>query len=81
MEYRSCLPRANYIIFPRKASFIRSKYQHGSLPQKSGATYFKKTHSCETHLVRIIDDSAKLLDNGGQIDTFVLDFEKTFVNF
>ena len=24
------------------------------------------------------DDWAKILDNGGQVDTFILDFEKTF---
>ena len=28
--------------------------------------------------VTVIDDWAKILDNGGQVDTFILDFEKAF---
>ena len=35
-------------------------------------------HSCETHLNTVINDWAKILDNGGQVDTLILDFEKTF---
>ena len=38
----------------------------------------RKGHSCETHLTTVINDWAKILDNGGQIDTFILDFEKAF---
>ena len=37
-----------------------------------------KKHSCETQLITVIDDWAKILDKGGQVDTFVLDFEKAF---
>ena len=33
---------------------------------------------CETRLTTVRNDWAKILDNGGQIDTFILDFEKTF---
>ena len=39
---------------------------------------FRKRHSCETHLTTVINDRVKILDNGGQVDTFILDFEKTF---
>ena len=39
---------------------------------------FRKSHSCETHLATVIDDWAKILDNQGQVDTFILDFEKAF---
>ena len=37
---------------------------------------FRKSHSCETQLATVIDDWAKILDNQGQVDTFILDFEK-----
>ena len=39
---------------------------------------FRKRHSCETQLTMVINDWAKILDNGGQVDTFILDFEKAF---
>ena len=39
---------------------------------------FRKWHSCETQLTTVINDWAKILDNRGQIDTFILDFEKAF---
>ena len=39
---------------------------------------FRKRHSCETQLITVIDDWAKILDDSGQVDTFILDFEKTF---
>ena len=39
---------------------------------------FRKRHSCETQLTTVINDWAKILDNGGQVDTFILDFEKVF---
>ena len=39
---------------------------------------FRKRHSCETELITVINDWAKILDNGGQVDTFILDFEKAF---
>ena len=39
---------------------------------------FRKGHSCETQLTMVINDLAKFLDNRGQIDTFMLDFEKAF---
>ena len=39
---------------------------------------FRKGHSCETQLTTVINHWAKLLDNRGQVDTFILDFEKAF---
>ena len=37
---------------------------------------FRKGHSCETQLTPVINDWAKILDDRGQVDTFILDFEK-----
>ena len=39
---------------------------------------FRKGHSCEIQLTAEINDWAKILDNRGQVDTFILDFEKAF---
>ena len=39
---------------------------------------FRKRHSCETQLTTVINDWAKILDNEGQVDIFILDFEKAF---
>ena len=39
---------------------------------------FRKWHSCETQLITVINDWAKILDKKGQVDTFILDFEKAF---
>ena len=39
---------------------------------------FRKRQSCETQLTTVINDWAKILDNGGQVDTFILNFEKAF---
>ena len=39
---------------------------------------FGKGHSCETRLTTVINDWAKILNNRGHIDTFILDFEKAF---
>ena len=39
---------------------------------------FRKRHSCETQLITVINDWATILDNGRQVDTFILDFEKAF---
>ena len=50
--------------------------EHKLLSDKQHA--FRKRHSCETQLTRMIDDRAKVLDNHGQVDIFILDFEKTF---
>ena len=38
----------------------------------------RKRHSCETQLTTVINDWVKILDKKGQVDTFILDFEKAF---
>ena len=50
--------------------------EHRLLSEKQHA--FRQWHSCETQLITVIDDWAKILDNQGQVDTFKLDFEKAF---
>ena len=39
---------------------------------------FRKRHSCETQLTTVRNDWVKILDKGGQVDTFILDFKKAF---
>ena len=39
---------------------------------------FRKRHSCETHLITVLNDWANILDNDGHGDTFISDFEKAF---
>ena len=39
---------------------------------------FRKWHICETQMTTVINDWAKILDKKGQVDTFILDFEKAF---
>ena len=48
--------------------------QHNLLSDKQHA--FRKWHSCETQMITGINDWAKILDKKGQVDTFILDFEK-----
>ena len=50
--------------------------EHKLLSDKQHA--FRKWHSCETQLAQVINDWAKILDNKGQVDTFILDFEQAF---
>ena len=50
--------------------------EHKLLSDKQHA--FRKWHSCETQLATLINDWAKILYNKGQVDTFILDFEKAF---
>ena len=50
--------------------------EHKLLSDKQHA--FRKWHICETQLATVINDWAKILDNKGQEDTFILDFEKAF---
>ena len=39
---------------------------------------FRKRHSCETQLTTVVNDWVKILDKEGQVDTFILAFEKSF---
>ena len=50
--------------------------QYNLLSHKQHA--FRKWHSCETQLITVINDWAKILGRKGQVDTFILDFEKAF---
>ena len=50
--------------------------KHSLLSDRQHA--FRKKHSCETQLGTVIKDWAKILDKGGQVDIFILDFEKAF---
>ena len=42
---------------------------------------FLKKHSCETQLLTVINDLAKILNKGWQIDTCILDIEKAYDTF
>ena len=50
--------------------------EHKLLTDKQHA--FRKWHSCDIQLTTAINDWAKILDNQGQVDTFILAFEKAF---
>ena len=39
---------------------------------------FRKNRSCDIQLITVVNDWAKIWDAGGQVDTFILDFEKAF---
>ena len=39
---------------------------------------FRKNHSCETQLILIVEDLARNIDNGDQMDMIILDFSKAF---
>ena len=56
---------SNTIAHPDKHSLLSDK-QHA----------FRKWHNSETQLTTVIDDCANILDNQGQVDTFIFDFEK-----
>ena len=47
---------------------ILSDHQHG----------FRKRRSCETQLIQAVEDLAKCLNEGGQIDAVLLDFSEAF---
>ena len=47
--------------------------QYNLLSDKQHA--FRKWDSCETQLITVINDWAKILDKKGQVDTFILDIE------
>ena len=41
---------------------------------------FRKGHSCETQLTTVINDWAKILDNRGQVDTFILVLKRHLIH-
>ena len=56
------------IIKHLEANTILSEKQHG----------FSKRRECETQLVMVVNDFAKILNNSQQVDTILLDFSKAF---
>ena len=52
--------------------------EHKLLSDKQHA--FRNWHSCETQLATVINDWAKILDNKGQVDTFILDSKKRLIH-
>ncbi|MES9950854.1 MAG: reverse transcriptase family protein, partial [Candidatus Thiodiazotropha sp.] len=58
------------------SNIMKHLEKHSILSDRQHA--FRKNHSCETQLVTVVNDWAKILDEGGQVDTFILDFEKAF---
>ena len=50
--------------------------EHELLSDRQNA--FRKNQSCETQLITVLNDLARILDKGGQVDTFILDFKKAF---
>ena len=56
------------IIKHLEANTILSEKQHG----------FRKRRGCETELVMVVNDFAKILNNSQQVDTILLDFSKAF---
>ena len=71
----TCVPckLLEHIVCPNIMSHLD---EHKLLSDRQHA--FRKGHSCETQLTTVINDWAKILDNRGQVDTFILDFEKAF---
>ena len=62
-----------HVIYRRITQYLEQSYilyskQHG----------FRKNHSCETQLLLTIEDLAKNLDEGSEIDLQIFDFSKAF---
>ena len=66
----------NSTNFPNSPRIMAHLDEYKLLSDRQHA--FRKGHSCETQLTMVINDWAKILDNRGQADTFILDFEKEF---
>ena len=58
----------HHLISHLEKNGILTDYQHG----------FRKRRSCESQLIQTINDLAKNLNEGGQIDAVLLDFSKAF---
>ena len=39
---------------------------------------FRKKHNCETQMITVTNNKAKILKKDGQVDTSILDFKKGF---
>ena len=69
----TCVPCKEHIVY---SNIMAHLDEHKFLSDKHHAS--RKWHSCKTQLATVINDWAKILDNKGQVDTFILDFEKAF---
>ena len=71
----TCVPckLLKHIVF---SNIMAHLDEHTLLSDRQHA--FRKKHSCETQVITVINDWARILDKGRQVDTFVLDFEKAF---
>ncbi|MEL7079500.1 MAG: reverse transcriptase family protein, partial [Cyanobacteria bacterium J06582_2] len=58
------------------SSIMKHLENHNIITDKQHA--FRKYHSCETQLCTVVNDWAKELDKGNQVDIFFLDLEKAF---
>ena len=71
------LQRIRFVYFVGRSSiFFACVLSDKLLSDRQHA--FRKGHSCETQLTSVINDWAKILDNRGQVDIFILEFEKAF---
>ena len=68
--------RSNEHTHTKLENIMAHPDEHKLLSDRQHA--FRKNRSCETQLITVINDWAKLLDAGGQVDTFILYFEKAF---
>ena len=80
VEYSESFP--SYSCVPCKllehivcSNIMAYMHEHKLLSDRQYA--FRKKHSCETQLITVTD-WAKILDKGGQVDTFILDSERAF---
>ena len=58
------------------SSIMKHLEKHNIITDKQHA--FRKYHSCETQLCTVVNDWAKEMDRGNQVDIFFLDLEKAF---
>ena len=58
------------------SNIMKHLESHNIITKKQHA--FRKYHSCETQLCTVVDDWAKELDSGQQVDVAFLDMEKAF---
>ena len=64
----TCIPckLLEHIICSKIMAYL---VEHKLLTDRQHA--FRKKHSCETQLITVINDWAKILDKGGQVDSFI----------
>ena len=68
-----CCKLLEHIISSNLMDFFEA---NNTLSTKQHA--FRKSHSCDTQLVSVVEDWASALDSQKQVDVFILDFEKAF---